>query len=243
MLGYVITQIILIGIFGLLGWVIRYKKMYSLISGFDSRPEEEKKQLIANGFPQKIGSLLLTTAGILLLLLPLNFTSYTFRFEIQLGFMLIYLMGGLIYLTKYEVKNKRKRSYLIHTALFIIVIGSITALSVTSYQGYELRVKENSFEVTGMYGDEWNIKNIKRIELMDEMPEVTMRTNGIGLPTLSKGHFKVKGYGSSLLFIQKSSSPYIYIELPNKKIFINDKQTDTTRKWFERLNEKATIVK
>jgi hypothetical protein len=65
------------------------------------------------------------------------------------------------------------------------------------------------------------------------MPEVTARTNGVGLPTHSKGRFKLNGYGSSLLFIQKGASPYIYIELKYKKIFINDKDPEQTRIWFD----------
>ena len=72
---------------------------------------------------------------------------------------------------------------------------------------------------------------------MEKLPEITVRTNGVGLPTLSKGHFIVKGYGSSLLFIQNGSSPYLYIELKNRKIFINDKDPKQTRAWYQQLNE------
>ena len=134
--------------------------------------------------------------------------------------------------------QKTKRSYIISISLFILVIGGISVLSYFSYQGYKLVAKNDSFEITGMYGDEWQYKDIKSVELMDELPEVTVRTNGVGLPTLSKGHFKVTGYGSSLLFIQKGSSPYIYIELKDKKVFINDKDPEQTRLWYQQLNEK-----
>lgn len=241
MWGLVITQLIMIFIFGLLGWAIRFKKAYWLISGFTSRPKEEQQQLIVNRYPQKTGSLLITAAGLMLLLLPLVFTPFKFAMEVQFGFMLIFLLGGIIYLSKYEIPKKRKRSYTISTILFVAVIGSLITLTVSSYQGYELKVKKDRFEITGMYGDEWATSNIQRIELMDEMPEVTLRTNGVGLPTLSKGHFKVKDYGSSLLFIQKGSSPYIYIELGKKKIFINDKDPSKTRTWFEQLKDNAGI--
>lgn len=243
MLGLIVIQIILILIFALFGWAIRFKKAYWLISGFVSRPDEEKQQLIENGLPQKTGALLLSTAGAMLLLLPISFTSFKYVFEVQFGVMLVLLMGGLIYLSKFEIPRKQKRSYIMSTLLFIGVIGTITAISVTSYQGYELIVKENHFEITGLYGDEWSINDIKKVELMDKMPDVTLRTNGIGLPTLAKGHFKVTGYGSSLLFIQKGSSPYLYIEADNKHIFINDKDPAKTKDWFEQLKEKANVVK
>ncbi|QED46696.1 DUF3784 domain-containing protein [Cytobacillus dafuensis] len=243
MIGLIATIIIMILIFGLLGWAIRYKKAYFLISGFESRSEEEKQELIENGLPQKTGGLLLLTAAVMLLLLPLLCTPFKYAIEFQFGGMLVFLMGGVIYLSKYEVPRKRKRSYMISISLFIAVVGSITALTLYSYQGYQLIVKEEQFEITGMYGDEWRIKDIKKVELMETMPQVKAKTNGVGLPTLSKGHFKVKDYGSSLLFIQKEASPYIYIELEDRKIFINDKNSNKTREWFQQLKEKAENTK
>lgn len=242
MMGLISVQIIISVFFILLGWAIRYKKAYWLISGFASRAEHEKEQLIAKGSPQRTGMLLLSAGIGMLVLLPLLFTSFTYAVEVQFGFMLLYLLGGLVYLSKYEIPSKRKRSYTISTILFIVVIGSLTALTISSYQGYELIIKKDHFEITGMYGDEWNLKEIKRIELMEEMPEVLARTNGVGLPTLSKGHFKVKDYGKSLLFIQKGSSPYIYIELTNRKIFINDKDPEQTNRWYEELRTKWKVI-
>ncbi|WP_102272984.1 DUF3784 domain-containing protein [Cytobacillus massiliigabonensis] len=239
MMGLISTQIIVSVLFILLGWAIRYKKAYWLISGFASRAEHEKKQLITNGSPQRTGMLLLSAGIGMLVLLPLLFTSFKYAVEVQIGFMLLYLLGGLVYLSKFEIPSKRKRSYTISIILFIAVIGSIGTLTVSSYQGYDLIVKNSRFEITGMYGDEWNLKDIKRIELMEEMPEVLARTNGVGLPALSKGHFKVKDYGKSLLFVQKGSSPYIYIELKSRKIFINDKDPKQTKNWHEKLQKKV----
>lgn len=238
MWGLLAVHSLVIILFLILGWGVRKKEGYWLISGFASRPKEEQEELIDNGYPQKVGSLLILTAIGMLILLPLMFTSFKYATEVQFGFMSIFLMGGNIYLTKYEVPKKRKRSYIISISLLIAVIGGLSTLTFFSYQGYELVTKEKSFEITGMYGDEWGYEDITSIELMEKLPEVTVRTNGVGLPTLSKGHFKVKDYGSSLLFIQKESSPYIYIELKDMKIFINDKDTEQTRLWFEQLSEK-----
>ncbi|MEH7254320.1 DUF3784 domain-containing protein [Neobacillus niacini] len=238
MWGLLIVHVSVILIFLLLGWAIRNKEGYWLISGFANRPKEEQEQLISNGYPQKVGGLLILTSVGMLILLPLMFTSFKYATEVQFGFMTIFLMAGIIYLTKYEVPKKRKRSYIISISLFILIIGGIGIASYFSYQGYELVTKKDSFEITGMYGDEWAYEDIASIELMDNLPEVTVRTNGVGLPTLSKGHFKVTGYGSSLLFIQKGSSPYIYIEMKDKKVFINDKDPVQTRLWYQQLSEK-----
>ncbi len=222
----------------MLGWAVRCKKAYWLISGFSFRPEEEKKILIENGYPQKTGSLLIGTALGMLLLLPLSFTNFKFAMEVQFGFMMVVLLGGFIYLSRFEVPAKRKRSYWIGTILAVVTLGPIIYLTVFSYQGYGTTLKEDRIEISGMYGDEWAYEDIQDVQLLNQMPEVTWKQNGIGLPSLAQGHFKVKGYGSSLLFIQKGYSPVLYIELEGDQIFINSKDRGETLKWYEEIQGK-----
>ncbi|MDQ0271478.1 putative membrane protein SirB2 [Cytobacillus purgationiresistens] len=239
MIAIIVIELFIALLFIIMGWIVRFKKVYGLISGFNNRPEEEQKQLIENGYPQKTGSLLLITGIGMIVLLPLNLASFTYATEMVFGFMLILLLGGMIYISKFEVSHKRKRSYLVSSILFFVIVGGIAAITLFSYQGYSLVVKDDSFEVTGMYGKEWNYDSITEIELLEELPETTWKENGVGLPTLSKGHFKVEGYGSSLLlFIQHHSPPYIYIQAGDKPIFINDKDPTVTKKWFSQIEEK-----
>ncbi|MDF2788047.1 MAG: hypothetical protein K0S80_1145, partial [Neobacillus sp.] len=113
MWGLLAIHISVILLFLILGWSVRKKEGYWLISGFASRPKEEQEELIRKGYPRKIGNLLIITALGMLILLPLMFTSFTYVMEVQFGFMIIFLMSGMIYLSKYEVPKKLKRSYII----------------------------------------------------------------------------------------------------------------------------------
>lgn len=235
-------QLFIICLFYFLGWAIRSKKAYWLISGFATRKKEEQQQLIENGLPQKTGSLLMGTAVGMIFLLPLHFMNITYVIEIQFGFMLISLLGGFIYLSKYEVPKKRKRSYIISSLLFVIVNSLIIVLFYVGYQDYTIVAKNASFEITGVYGDEWQYEDIVKIELMDKMPEVTWKQNGFGMSTMAKGYFKVKDYGSCLLFLRKDSSPFLYIELKEKKILINGENAEETHKWYEQLSKNANMV-
>ena len=101
MWGLLILHISVILLFLLLGWAIRKKEGYWLISGFANRPKEEQAQLISNGYPQKVGGLLIITAIGMIILLPLMLTPFKYATEVQFGFMAIFLMAGIIYLTKY----------------------------------------------------------------------------------------------------------------------------------------------
>jgi hypothetical protein len=229
-----IVQVLIIGLFFFLGWAIRYKKHYGLISGFAGRSKEEQIKLIENGYPQKSGSLLLLTAIGMFILLPLVFTPFPYTIEVQYGFMTVFLLGGFVFLSKYEVPEKRKRSYWLSSILTFVVIGFISGIMYIGYKPYKLIVKEDTVQITGMYGDSWKIEDIQQVTLLDTMPEVILKENGFGLATISKGHFKVSTYGSSLLFIQKQS-PYILIEMDHKPIFINGKNPQQTHDWYEQL--------
>lgn len=235
----IIVILILILIFAIFGWALKYKEAYWLISGFSNRPEEEQKELIKNGYPQKIGTLFFIVAAGMLILLPLAFTSFAFSFEIIFAFMFIGLTGGMIYLTKFDVPHKRKKSALIGIITSIAVIAIVAGVFTAGYQDFEIQFKQDSFEITGYYGDEWAYENIQEIALLEEMPKVTIRTNGFGLPTLSKGHFKVKEYGSSLLFIHHNSPPYLYIKAGEDNVFINSKNPEETEKWHKQLIERS----
>lgn len=236
MWGMVGVQLFIIGLFMLLSWAIVSKKAYWLISNFNGRKKEDQQQLIANGYPQSVGKLLLFTALGLLVLLPLTFTSFKFSMELQFGFMLFFLLVGLVFLSKYEIPAKRRRSYILSSAIAIATFIFIGVLFYFGYQDFELRTHQETFEISGVYGDKWQYTDIQKVELLDQMPAITMRTNGFGMTTFSKGKFKVKDYGSSLLFIHTDSPPYLYIELKETKIFINSKNPKQTKKWFENLN-------
>ena len=231
------VQLFVIILFGILGWAILKKEAYSLISNFRGRSEVEQRELIENGYPQRAGKLLVATAGGMIILLPLAFTSFDYTIEIQFGFMLFFLLGGVIYLSKYEVQSKRRRSYIISSVLAIVTTIFLIGLFYIGYKDFEVKMKEDTFEITGVYGDDWEYTEIRSVELLEDMPEVTLKQNGFGLSTVAKGQFKVKDYGSSLLFIHKGSSPYLLIELESKRIFINSKDSAQTKEWHDNFKQ------
>jgi Domain of unknown function (DUF3784) len=234
---HIVVQLFVILLFFILGWAIRYKRQYMLISGFNNRSEEEQKILIENGYPQKTGNLLIMTAIGMLILSPLVFTSFPYIIEVQYGFMTVFLLGGFIYVAKYEIPVKRKKSYWFASIFTISVIGFISVLFYLGYQSNELVVKEQTFEITGIYGDEWKVEDIEKIELLNEMPNVTYKENGFGMSNLSKGYFHVETYGSSLLFI-RNGGPYLLIKMKNRTIIINGENSEQTQSWYEQINDK-----
>ncbi|KPB04990.1 DUF3784 domain-containing protein [Bacillus sp. CHD6a] len=236
-------QLLVVLIFLLIGWAIVKKEAYGLISSFRSRPKEEQEELIYNGYPQRTGKLLILTAIVLLLLLPLFFTAFSYALEVQIGVMVIMLLGGFIYLSKFEVPQKRKKSYIISTSVAVVTFGILFVVFFLGFQEAELTLNEDSFEISGVYGDQWNYEEIIQVELLEEMPEVVISSNGYGMQSISKGHFKVKDFGSSLLFIYKNHSPYIFIKTMEDTIFINSEDAEKTKDWYHQLVEQSGKAK
>ncbi|WP_409273519.1 DUF3784 domain-containing protein [Neobacillus sp. SCS-31] len=218
----------------LLGWVVR-KGAYWLISGFAFRPKEEQEKLIKEGFPQRVGTLLIATAAGMILLLPLLFTSFPYVVEVIIGFMLIFLLGGIIYLSRYETPAKRKRSYFITSCIALITFVSLGLLMYFGYEDAEMLFKKEGIEITGMYGEEIPYEDILNFKLIEEMPKATVKVDGFGTSNIAKGKFKLEGLGTSLLFIQKGKPPYLHIETKDRHIFINSHDPATTRSWAENL--------
>ena len=146
-----------------------------MLSGFAGRSKEEQIKLIENGYPQKSGSLLLLTALGMFILLPLVFTSFSYTIEVQYGFMTVFLLGGIIYPSKYEVPEKRKRSYWLSSILTFVVIGFISVIMYLGYKPNKFIVKEETVQITGMYGDRWKKEDIQQVTLSKRCQKSSQR--------------------------------------------------------------------
>src|SRR5690606_30357226 len=86
-------------------------------------------------------------------------------FEISLGVFILVLMIGLVWIQRYEVPHKRKKMLWIMgvfstaTIIFIVVITGI------GYLDNDIKIEEETFKVTGMYGVEWDTAEIETVEL------------------------------------------------------------------------------
>lgn len=226
-------------IHGGLAYLVIKKKDYSLISGFSNRPEEEQKQLIENGYTQAIGKLLLYTFIILIISVILALLRVPYGFEIGLAVFLIVLLGGSIYVQKYELKHKRKKYYWTTSIVAVIVLAFISILGYFGFEENEVVIDERHLKVSGLYGVEWPIDKIDQVKLMDELPEVVVKNNGFAAFGRLKGTFRLEEpYGKGKLFVYKGYEPYLYIAKDDDYLIINYKTKKETKKQYERILEK-----
>ena len=83
-----------------------------------------------------------------------------------------------------------------------------------------------------------SIDEIQSCEMLEKMPEITLRTNGIGLPNVRIGHFRVSGIGKCRLYINLKYPPFVHVTtVSGKHIFFNTKDPEVTAGLFEAISD------
>ena len=83
-------------------------------------------------------------------------------------------------------------------AVFFVVTG---AMMLIWTKPEDINIDNGSLCIPGNYATEVRLNDIRMIELLDSLPEITARTNGIGLGNINKGHFRLEGVGACRLYV------------------------------------------
>ncbi len=226
-------------IYGGLTFLIVKKKDYTLISGFSNRPKEEQERLIQSGFVDALGKLLVMSFLIFVITYIFWLFSVPYSLEIGLSIFTIVLLGGLMWIQRFEVKQKRKKMFWITGGISVGTLLFIVVLIVVGLQENDIHIDETTLTVTGMYGVEWELADIQSVELLEELPEVLIRTNGFAVAGYLKGRFRLeKPYEGGLLFIQKKSPPYVYVATADDYFILNRKQANETHEFYASIQSK-----
>lgn len=231
-MGYLYgVQIFLILMFFFFSFLILIRKSYKLISGFHSSTPEEQQNMINAGYPQAVGKMMLHVGIILTLGFLLQLLHVPYAIEGSYVVMLIVLFVESFLMTK---KSKKKSQKINKTVLVISLILVIVVFAVP-FMPNTLEIKENSFEVTGLYGEEWAFSEIEDISLYDQLPDITLRTNGISLFGKRIGNYRVEELGSGKLFVHSDDGPFIVVRTKESFVIMNTDNPDQTMENYNQL--------
>src|SRR5690625_5044852 len=155
-------------IHGGITYLFAKKRDLSLLNGFSNRPEEEKNYLMESGYLHAMGKLFTLTFWLFLITFIIGLFSIPYAFGVGLGVFIITLFAGLIWIQRYEVPHKRKKMTWI---ISLISVSSIIIIAVAvgvAVIGNDVHVEDNTFEITGPYGIEWDISDIESVERSEE---------------------------------------------------------------------------
>ena len=117
------------------------------------------------------------------------------------------------------------------TAVFIIAI-----ITIMGNKEPEAKIKNNVFELSGMYGYKVNIADITSIDTVQVIPSISMRTNGYAFGNHLKGYFRLTEGNTVKLSVNLYSKPYLLIRAKNEyPIYISFKDNKKTIELFKLL--------
>ena len=137
----------------------------------------------------------------------------------------------------------RPRTY---RSVFIIVVF-IAALVVYpiffANYGNEIIVDDNKIEIKGDYSMDIPFDDIDTVLLVESLPEIKLRTNGVSTNKVNIGDFKTSDGDKCRLYVNKSTPMFVEIRLdahssqPTALIFINKKTVEETKILFNEISD------
>jgi len=214
----------------LMGLAVHRFKWYFLISGYNTMNKEKK----ANVDVESLGKLM----GLYGYLNGLVFfiVGILYGLNIKIGgvlaFAFIIISTGylLVKAQKYDhnlfdesgkFKKSAKKELIIPLVIASVVLVGVSILMVFSLQPTKLTYLEEGLEIHGMYGETYAWEDIEKVELLETLPNIEMRTNGSGVGSHLKGYFRTTEYGKVKLFVNAKIPPFVYISVEGNKVIFN----------------------
>ena len=137
---------------------------------------------------------------------------------------------------------KRPRTY---RSVFIIVVFIAALIAYPIFfanYGNEIIVVDNKIEIKGNYSMEIPFDDIDTVLLVESLPDITLRTNGISTNKVNIGNFKTSDGDKCRLYINKSTPMFVEIRCQQTTdngqrslIFINRKTVEETKSLYEEI--------
>jgi len=232
------------GLLFFMGLVVHKGKAYFLISGYNTYSKEKKEKVQVEDIAKNMGlyGYVNGAAGVLAALL-----SYVGVKNLLLPVMVVFFVStGVLLVTsqKYDrnmydeegkMTRKNKGQMMLLGIFSLALVIFVGGLFWYSSQAITVSYKEDSFELHGMYGEEVFYEELLQVELVEDLPQILMRTNGSALGEHLRGHFRLEEVGSAKLLLRKDRPPYILLKTESGLIYVNLKTVEETKALYETI--------
>ncbi len=153
-------------------------------------------------------------------------------------FLGVYPIIAYIYFA-WQTRNYGERTFQklnkIGLAVLVFTLIFVGALFFLGFKNDPLIIQNDQIQFKGSYGETLHKNDIKNIELTQQLPHITMKTNGFALGHINKGYFKIKGGETVKLLLNSDKKPYIKItKKDGQQIFFSSKD-QSNQELFETI--------
>lgn len=167
----------------------------------------------------------------------------------ELGYFLFLLIPSLtvsfyiayIYI-KMIGKKARRTCGIVISIIAIIMIGMISFPFYVHLSDLDIKIGKNSIQIGGLYETEIKYRDVDKLEICKEYPNVSLRTNGFSFMGTHLGYFRTVE-GRNIMLQIHSLSPCIHIKINNKDIFLNSKEDRKTKEIHKSISVAISAYK
>lgn len=213
----------------------------NIIAGYNTMSREEKENVDIKGLSSHLrnGMILI---GLLVILVPLllNWVGFSKLANQSLFFILfIGVILTVITAQRYD-HNKPSKSNIKGKWVAIITISAAIVFSIGlilyGLFSTNISLENDTFKISGIYKTKIAVSSIERIELIEKLPKITLKTNGFNFGEVLKGNFKTEEFGVVKLYVEYLKGPFLEIvHADGKRVYINLKKIKS-KDLFDELN-------
>lgn len=232
------------GFFIAIGLAVHVFKWYFLISGYNTMSKEKKANVDIKSLGRLIGIYSYVNGGAFIMMgilhaleQKLGMTPIIIFFGISTVYLLIKAQkyDGNIYDENGKLRKGAEKQLVVSVGIAVVTFIFVAVLMFFSLQPTKVTFLEEGIQIHGMYGEVYSWESIEDVELIEELPNIEMRTNGSALNSSLKGHFRTTEFGSVKLFVNTQKPPFIYLKTDNGITIFNMENKDETEGIYEEI--------
>lgn len=145
------------------------------------------------------------------------------------------------YVQRFDHSSNSKATSIVLIVVAAIILAVNIPLFIITYKATNVEITEDTIKIVGTYKRTIPNSEVKAIKLLDSIPKIKMKTNGIGIGQIQKGNYKLEGIDKGFLYLESDTGPYIEIDTNGYTFFINYKDDNKTSELFYKLTNELKL--
>lgn len=236
----ILLAIIILG----LGYILNEKNAKTLLSGYNTMSEEERKKVDIKSYI-RLFKQFHYFLGVSFLIIGL-LLHYLVGENASGVFLAVYPILAYIYLIwegrkYYKGKSRKSQKLAIYVLAGTLVF--VIALLALGFKEDPLILENQTAHFKGIYGEDLKQSEIASVELVTQLPKIRLKTNGFALGEINKGYFRTADGETVKLLLNAKNKPYIFLTKSNgKKLYFSAKEKSNKEIVEEMKKELPEVV-
>lgn len=131
--------------------------------------------------------------------------------------------------------EQQKRKPNTGTVVKGVIILLVIALALLGLKPPSVAMNNSGFKIGGLYGKLYEWDKIESVDLLNQMPRIGVRTNGMDLGSTKRGYFNLDTYGSSTLYVNQTHDAFITFKYLNRQVFVSFDDAEKANELYESM--------